>query len=158
MILPSPTRLTSEKIVLHTHKASLEVAVRACATANILIRAPPDIQVSGYLVTIGAGNNVSRLEEMSVTGMWEIASAPTDRVLDCNRYRRFWVRWNERNIALGSGTIGSDNVLVEGMAQYTHTGLHQIELFVLPGPPAMWMLNRDEGYKAFFLQMSTIFP
>ena len=145
-ILPSPTDGNFDAISMLSQQTHLEVGVRACQTAFLLLTPANLDYFSGFYVTIGQENRHTLLEEMGPDGLRLVARVITPDILDCNRYRWFWLRWTETDITLGSGRLDNGQILVQGGTEISHPNINTISLSTRPkGGSAQWIVSRDQG-------------
>ena len=117
---------------------SLTFKLRACNNARITLfsTSSGSLQNRSYEIVLGNSNNESSIRELGKNG--KSYALKTVGLLDCAKYKQFWIDWADNRIRVGKGLRYGDEFL--GLSSNT-AKLNSINAFSIStgsGSPGRW--------------------
>ena len=129
-----------------------EFKLRACSDALLELRPDPR-QLSQFKLQLLIGtrtNMFTVLNIVSVKGKPVTKQISTPKILNCDIYRRFWIRWGNGFITFGRGKVNTNNIFSE-LDPYKYDIPRALSLGSQgQGHMAEWEFNRVAGNLKYF--------
>ena len=120
------SRLVNDMGIPITGEGNVYLDIKGCGNAFLILS--KSIKFSNkngsyYLIALGTGTDrrINTFKESCVSCP-EAKAENHEKILDCERFNKFWVSWNDNgNIQFGRGRIVNQRVLMEytGKAKFT---------------------------------------
>ena len=125
--------------VIPTTHYSVRFHVRACQEANIQLNTVKSYM--SYDLVVGAEGNTKIILSKPFETLTTVTAVD---ILQCERYKQFWLTWSEQTIRLGEGDTIGDIFLLEYPYDPSDGAINQLHFFT--ETTGQWMVSREQGH------------
>ena len=121
----------------------VQFSVRACSDAHVIVSEVPGRYIANaFKLVIGLNGN-TQTSIVAQGGSTEPWVQDTPKILDCNIFKAFWIKWNKQVIVLGEGTDLDKNKKISLYAPDMHpiTGVS----IATNGVTGIWKISKSIG-------------
>ena len=141
-----------DKIWLFTDMETFTFEVHACKEANIFLSTTPFHKTDGLHIKIGAKDN----QVISITeGENLLGEKQTPNVLSCDRYRWFWLSWDDNVVRVGEGSTVKTGELIA--VEYNTAEMKAFSISTVDNVEGFWRFTKSEGIQLTYFVVRTHF-